>query len=240
MPTLYIGTREIPYTIEVRPKRRYLAIQVDHRQQLKVLVPPGYPHHVIEDFLQEKSRWILHHITTPQGRVAVPEKQFVDGEPFWVRGEKVPLVLMPGKGSEIQVTQEGGILWVHFPSHAAEPQATQIREALVNWYLRLATELLEARILYYRDLVGQGPTRLKISEYKSRWGYCRADGLIAFNWRIVQAPDLVLDYVVVHELTHLQHPHHQKAFWAAVETVMPNFRIQRQWLRAHGAELGAW
>lgn len=240
MPILHIGTIHIPYTIEVRPRRRHLAIQVDQRQQLKVLVPRGFPYQKIEPFLLEKSRWILQHTTNPIGRTPIFEKQFNDGDKFWVRGDLADLLLAPSEHSKIQVDHQEGVLRVSFPSGCARPHPTQIRDAVVNWYIGLASEFLPDRIAHYRTLMGPGPTRIKISEYKARWGYCRADGLIAFNWRILQVPDPVIDYVVVHELTHLQHPHHQRAFWEALEAFIPDFRIQKQWLREHGAELTAW
>ena len=240
MPTLHIGTTSIPYTIEVRPRRRHLAIQVDQRQQLKVLVPSGYPYQEIEPFLLEKSRWILHHITKPISRWTGLEKQFIDGDEFRVRGTMVRLRLGAEGEPGVDVDQREGILRVGFPDGRAHPHPTEIRDAVVRWYRALAAELLVERVAHYRVMVGRGPAQIKISEYKARWGYCRGDGLIAFNWRIVQAPDPVIDYVVVHELTHLQHPHHQKRFWEALEDVTPDFRIQKQWLREHGAELTTW
>lgn len=240
MPMLSIGTIVIPYTIEVRPRRRYLAIQVDSQHRLKVLVPPGYPLHDVEPFLLQKSRWIMHHVMRPDSGPPMPSKTFVNGEAFLLRGEMVRLKIVRSEGQVVRVHCADEVLEVGLPTLADTTEAERVRDALVEWYRDRAIGILSARIKHYRGIVGRGPTRLKIAEYKSRWGFCRADGLIALNWRIIQAPEPVIDYVVVHELTHLDHPHHQGAFWQALEVILPHYRLQKKWLRDHGAELGAW
>jgi hypothetical protein len=78
---------------------------------------------------------------------------------------------------------------------------------------------------------------LWLADYQGRWGFCRHDGVLGFSWRIVQAPLSVLDYVVVHELAHRRYMHHQRSFWRAVGSVLPDYPRDRLWLRQHGTLL---
>jgi len=82
--------------------------------------------------------------------------------------------------------------------------------------------------------------RIQIRDQRTRWGSCSAAGTLSFNWRLAIAPIEVLDYVVVHELCHLRHPNHSSQFWSLVSAHRPHWRLQRKWLRDHGAELLAF
>ena len=79
--------------------------------------------------------------------------------------------------------------------------------------------------------------RIAIREQKTRWGSCSSKGTLNFNWRLILAPEEVLDYVVVHELAHRREMNHSKAFYAIVESVLPDYRQARRWLREHGDSL---
>lgn len=238
MPTVTIGTTTIAYIIEERPRRRHPAIQVDANRQVTVLVPCQFPEHQIERLLQKKARWILNHVTAPQRISPVAHKQFVSGEGYLFRGHLLRLKVARVTGPQSEVVYQGRMIRVAVPSMPVPQQSVAVREALTQWFYSQAVELLPQRIDHYAPIVGVRPERLKIAEYKSRWGFCRDDGLIALNWRIVQAPLSVIDYVVVHELTHRRYPHHRQTFWQAVETVLPDFAIRKAWLKDHGAELG--
>lgn len=238
MPTITIGNTTISYTIEERIRRQHPAIQVDAQRRVTVLVPVGYPNQKIETMLQNKARWILTHVTAPPKTLSVPPKQFISGEGFLFRGHPLRLKVSVMDSMKPEVALQGRTLRVTIPRLPASQQPIAIRDMLVQWFYQQSVELLPQRVDYYASIVGIGPERLKIWEYKSRWGYCREDGLIALNWRIIQAPLSVMDYVVVHELTHRRYPHHRQTFWQAVEAVLPDFEAQKQWLRDHGMELG--
>ncbi|POB09488.1 M48 family metallopeptidase [Sulfobacillus sp. hq2] len=235
MPTITIGTTTIPYTIEERPRRQHPAIQIDASRQVTVLVPVGFDRQQIEPLVKHKARWLLKHWTAPPTPQTLPAKEFVSGEGFLLRGYTLRLKVQRRDASESPVVLEGRNLIV---TVSKGQQPYRIREILVQWYMEQAWSLFPERIAHYAPIVGAAPSRLKIAEYKSRWGFCREDGLIALNWRIVQAPLSVIDYVIVHELTHRRYPHHRRTFWDAVRVILPDFEVQKQWLRDHGAELG--
>lgn len=118
------------------------------------------------------------------------------------------------------------------------------KEQLPKWsredyerHQRLAVQVLGQRTAYYAQKMGIIYGKITIRDQKTRWGSCSAKGTLSFNWRLMLAPPAILDYVVVHELCHLTHMDHSAAFWQAVESVYPDYRSARQWLKEHGQEL---
>ena len=111
------------------------------------------------------------------------------------------------------------------------------RTALTRRYIAAAKEYFPKRAAYFRQFTGGTYNRITIRDQKTRWGSCSARGTLSFNWRLMLAPPAILDYVVVHELCHLTHMDHSAAFWQAVESVCPDYRSARKWLKEHGQEL---
>lgn len=114
------------------------------------------------------------------------------------------------------------------------PEQKQVLEAR---YRQAAKEYIPRRVEHYLAITGGSYERITIRGQKTRWGSCSGRGTLSFNWKLMLAPPAVLDYVIVHELCHLTHMNHSKEFWAAVERVMPDYRIYRKWLKEHGSEL---
>lgn len=104
-------------------------------------------------------------------------------------------------------------------------------------YRTRAKEVFCARAAYWVQFTGGNYTSITVRDQKTRWGSCSSRGTLSFNYRLIFAPLPILDYVVVHELCHLCHMDHSKAFWAAVASVMPDYKQRRQWLKDHGQEL---
>lgn len=111
------------------------------------------------------------------------------------------------------------------------------RMALEARYKEAARTYIPKRVAYYHAMTGGTYKRISIRGQKTRWGSCSSKGTLSFNWRLMLAPPAVLDYVVVHELCHLTHMNHSKAFWQDVESVCPDYRNLRKWLKEHGSEL---
>ena len=111
------------------------------------------------------------------------------------------------------------------------------RAALEKRYIAAAKEYFPKRAAYFQQFTGGTYSRISIRGQKTRWGSCSAKGTLSFNWRLMLAPPAVLDYVVVHELCHLSHMDHSDSFWKKVESVYPDYRTARKWLKDHGHEL---
>ena len=111
------------------------------------------------------------------------------------------------------------------------------RAALERRYIAAAKNYFPKRVAYFVQFTGGSYSRITIRDQKTRWGSCSAKGTLSFNWRLMLAPPAILDYVVVHELCHLTYMNHSTSFWKKVESVYPDYRTARKWLKDHGHEL---
>ena len=123
-----------------------------------------------------------------------------------------------------------------------EPKELSIREhnqlkALEKRYRKAAAEYIPGRVAYFSQFTGGTYDKVVIRDQKTRWGSCSSNKTLSFNYRLMLAPPQILDYVVVHELCHLTHMNHSADFWALVESVLPDYRERRKWLKEHGSEL---
>lgn len=100
-----------------------------------------------------------------------------------------------------------------------------------------ARQELPPRLLQLAGIHGLTVTRISVRNQRSRWGSCGRDGHITLNWRLVMMPDSVRDYVMIHELMHLQRMDHSPQYWRLVAAACPDYEAARQWLRAHGPPL---
>ncbi len=103
--------------------------------------------------------------------------------------------------------------------------------------LKLARQVISEKVAYYARLMGVTYRRVTIRKQKTRWGSCSREGNLSFNCLLMMAPPEVLDYVVVHELSHRLEMNHSSRFWAQVEKVIPDYRKPRKWLKEHGGRL---
>ena len=109
--------------------------------------------------------------------------------------------------------------------------------ALEKRYRDAAKDYIPKRVEYYHTLTGGNYSKITIRDQKTRWGSCSANGTLSFSFRLMMAPPRVLDYVVVHELCHLTHMNHSKDFWNMVESILPDYKEHRKWLKENGHTL---
>ncbi|MCC7352911.1 MAG: M48 family metallopeptidase, partial [Anaerolineae bacterium] len=120
----------------------------------------------------------------------------------------------------------------------ARPTPERVRNALVAWYRRQAETFLGEQVEHYAAQTGLRPKSIEIVAWRRRWGDCKGTAqVVRFNWRIVQSPLTVVDYLVVHELAHLREPNHSRRFWSLVGSVLPDYKQARRWLKDWGAPL---
>ena len=102
---------------------------------------------------------------------------------------------------------------------------------------RSAEKRLNERVSAYTSKVSVEPKAVVVKNQMKRWGSCTSEGTLYLNWRIIMAPMSVVDYVIVHELTHMQTPDHSSAFWKDVSKVLPDYERRKEWLRVNGPTL---
>ncbi|EQD35268.1 protein containing DUF45, partial [mine drainage metagenome] len=107
----------------------------------------------------------------------------------------------------------GARIVVEIRGSELESQAREVSQHLAELYVTLASGIVDDRVDHWATSMGLRPSAVSVRTYRSSWGYCRRDRSISFNWRLIQAPPEVIEYVVVHELAHLRHMNHGREFW---------------------------
>jgi predicted metal-dependent hydrolase len=116
-------------------------------------------------------------------------------------------------------------------------RAAAVQQALVRWYRLHAAERLPERVTVWSEKLGITAPTFLIREQTKRWASCDPEGVLRFNWRIIQASMRLVDYVVVHELVHLSHREHTRDFWSMLGKAMPDYEHRRAALRVIGRDL---
>lgn len=200
---------------------------------MTVHLPKLMPLWLAKQFVMRKQQWIEAKLRHYQQRS--PERQFVEGELQPFMGEQYPLhIIHQPQRQRLHVQFDQQKLLIMAPEHVTP---LQIRQALSRWYRRQAEALLTERVKQLAEQTGLLPNQVQIKSYKARWGSCNVRGDIQLNWQLVQATQSINDYVIIHELCHLQQHNHSKAFWDLVEQFDPDFREHRSWLKHHGHQL---
>lgn len=208
----------------IRSRRKTIALIVNHQGQLVVRAPLRTSRTQIEAFVAEKAEWIRAHQASQRARPPSMPVEFRPGETFLYLGQAHPLSIAPG--SLPLELRDGGFRL----SPAAHLQAAVLFRA---WYRRQARALLGDRVALHAARLGFSPGKLRITSARTRWGSCSSRGTLSFPWRLVLAPLEVIDYVVVHELTHLEVKNHSPAFWQRVNGAYPQAQAARRWLKDH-------
>jgi predicted metal-dependent hydrolase len=215
-------TREIPYTIRRSTRARRVRVNVHAHTGVEVVLPARAPERAAAAAVSELRPWI-------EGRLEEARRVLAR---IAARAGTVPyldeaLELVPQSGRQ-RVHREGGRLLV--PEGDARP-------ALERFYRRAARVELAPRLDRATALAGTPYTKLDIRAQRTRWASCSASGRMSFNWRLLLAPERVLEYVVWHEVCHLQILDHSPRFWGLLERHWPDYRTDREWLSRHGATL---
>jgi predicted metal-dependent hydrolase len=211
--------------IEHSPRRKNPTIEVHAGQIVKVIVPEGYGKPQIDALLKKKTNWIVEKLREIKGIPAPREREFVSGESFPLLGKEYRLKVQKGQiGPSKQV---GDRLLANTPTG----DVAEVERSIIELYKCIALEKLTDRTRFFGNKLVIEPKEIKIGDFKSQWGSCTPDGVISFNWQIITAPSSVVDYVVVHELCHIEHPNHSKDFWRLVSNVLPNYKKTAEHLK---------
>jgi len=222
---------EFEYQIVRKANRKTSSIIIKPNNDIEVRVPSRLSNALIEHFVQSKMQWIQKKLLFNRDhRTQHQPKSFIHGESFLLLGKIYTLNLKQGKRC-IQI--EDDELLVSHPN----PQQENIRRQLTRWYRQQAEIHFTGRCSSFAAIIGKQPKSVGIKTYKSRWGSCHHDGRVYFNWRLIMAPEWIIDYVVVHELCHLIHHNHSKAYWQLVATILPDYKEANIWFKQHGLSL---
>lgn len=231
------------YTLIRSPKRRRsVAVHIEADGALRVLAPMRTSLSWIHDFLAQKARWIESRRAALKTRIRAPRIVWQDGAALPFMGKSIRLFLKThpqDTGTTHCFDEEKDTLLVGLPEGLAfAPAQEEIRTEVILWYKKRARQVFPERVEYWARQTGLEPKRLMVTSPQKRWGSCSADNVIRLNWQLIMAPVDLLDYVIVHELAHIRHKNHGKAFWAYVQKVMPDAQERRKALRTIKGDFG--
>ena len=217
-----VGNPPIPVQVKQSRRARRLSLRVSRLDgKVSLTVPSFSSDKEVTGFLAEKESWLRKHLTD----IAPPTPLRIGGAVL-LGGIDVPIV---GGDVKRAALRDGAIVVPHDPATVA-PR--------IKALLKLkARDALAAMSDHYASVLGRSYTRISLRDTRSRWGSCSSEGVLMYSWRLIMAPDDVLNYVVAHEVCHLAEMNHSAAFWGHVAELMPDYQVHRRWLRENGNEL---
>ena len=223
-----LGTEAIEYNMTESPDATEPRIDVDIHG-VTVVLPEG-DNTDPELLLHENYQWVLDKREKYEHyREQAPERHFEARETFPYLDQPHEVVVERRPTSE--VTEDELRLAQH---HVTQ---TSIRQALESLYRRKARERFEARAEHFATQMDVEYEEIEIRNQRTKWGSCSSSGTLGLNWRLMMAPPEIIDYVVVHELAHLQEPNHTKGFWRFVGEYDPDYADHADWLDEHSTRL---
>ncbi len=198
----------------------------------EVVVPERMSLREVDRVIREHRGWIAEKVAWAREEAERAPVLGLDRPGVvWLAGSPVEVELRGG-GRAVARLREGRLL-VGGPAEAASA-------AIGRWYRREARQRLSRVTACEAEALGVRPAKISIRDPRTRWGSCTTAGAISYSWRLVICPLSVLDYVVVHELCHLQIHDHSKAFWELLSKARPRWAEQAEWLRRHALEIGSY
>jgi predicted metal-dependent hydrolase len=227
MPEILLNGRAVSYAVRHSPRARRASIRIG-AAGVEVVLPLPIPQARAVELLRAHTDWVLRMVDgvarkAEQRPYLPPGTLLYLGRPY--RAERAPL----------------GTHWTLVPITAPGEQAGEAQHiphdgphAVPKWLCDRMVERLNERVAARGREMNLAPRRIGVRNQRRRWGSCSGHGALSFNWRLIMAPPEVLDYVVVHELAHLAHPNHSRAFWDLVRRHYPDAARERRWLKEHG------
>ena len=220
----------IPYLLEHRA-RRTVGLKIT-AEGLVVHAPKRIFAFQLNQILQEKSNWILSKL---EHRAAnqIEKIEWIDGEHLLYLGQDIQLTIVPSQTSKA-LAFEANILNIATPT---PNNHTLISRKVIGWYKSQAALDFSRRLEILAAKLGVATPPFTLSNAQSRWGSCNSRGEVRLNWRLLQAPPHIINYVICHELAHLKQMNHSAKFWAVVESLFPNYKVAEKELKALSPQL---
>lgn len=221
---IVLGAKLVVYTVK-RGRRRpgSFSLAVDERG-VRIGVPRHASERWIEGVLRQHDGWILGKLAEWQER-RPPPVRWEEGARLMFLGAPLWLGFAPGR---VHPAREGERLLV---GTRPSPDSTTAAQAVTAWLRDQALACFKERVAHYAPRMEVAAREVHLSAARTRWGSCHAAGKILLNWRLIQMPLRLLDYVVVHELAHLEEMNHSPRFWRKVAEIIPDYATRRKEMR---------
>jgi hypothetical protein len=222
--------KTITVQVEYR-NRRTFELKWMNPHELRVRVPLGTSRKTIDQLIHDKDTWIQRSRKRMMMRDSEQKSNYLEAEVIQYLGKWMPFRWEKAPHSfRLHMGPDAFVLMGDGSSEAAQAVIEQA-------YRGRAKEIFQARVSFFAERLGVGVNQIRVKSQKSRWGSCSSKGNLNFNWHAIVMPPEVVDYLVVHECCHLLQMNHSKDFWALVESLCPNYREYRKWLKDHDTQI---
>ena len=212
----------------IRSNRKTLILSINENADLVVRAPHRLSDNEIQKFISEKSDWIDKKQRLIKAQLEDNENQHSRSQCLYL-GSLYPLKI---DNNSVEPISFNGDMFT-----TANVNRERINLLLKSWYKKRFIEVALPRLSYFSDKHKLKFNQVRVKKQKTLWGSCSSKNNINLNYLLIMAPMKVIDYVIVHELVHTIHKNHSAKFWQKVETIMPNYKDARYWLKENGHQL---
>ena len=225
---LPVGPQPLPLLMVRNPRARRYLLRLRPDGTARVTIPRDGSTAVAQQFVERHAAWLERELQRLQAQPRKPAA--------WTIGTEI---LLRGESVRIEAGLNGEARTVRFGNESVRvlDPAADLRPAIEGHLRQLAARELPPRVLELAARHGLTVRRITVRNQKSRWGSCSRRGTISLNWRLIQTPAFVSDYICLHELMHLRLMNHSPGFWREMERVCPDYRMARHWLKEHSGLL---
>lgn len=219
-----IEGRAVPLIVRRHPRARRMILRVNTAGEGAVVTIPAHADPADGlDLARRQSSWLRRHLDQLGERL-----NFADGVRIPYRGDQHLIHHRP---------DSRGTVWIEDGEIHVAGGAEHLSRRLGDWLKKQARAVIAPLAHEKAESIGQTPSRITIRDTRTRWGSCSFKGGLSFSWRLILAPEGVLDYVVAHEVAHLTHMNHGPEFWRTVKTLTGDAEAGRAWLGENGSAL---
>lgn len=232
---IILGGQTVWFTLKRSSGARHVRFEVRQDTGLIAVIPKSYRVEQIPSLLQAKRHWILEKLATV-GAVQSPsvKRDLKTGDVIPYLGGNLEVVKSDNQSGVHDVKRQGSKLIVGVKSPSSRASL-----AVEHWYQLEAMRVIKERVDKLSGRLGVTYNWVTVRGQKTRWASCSQKGRLSFNWKLIMAPKPVIDYVIIHELTHLKEMNHSKQFWELVAKHCPRWREHKKWLKDHETDLAA-
>lgn len=226
---------QIRYSISRKAKKN-ISIRIKDTENIIISAPYFVSEEDIKKLVLNKAKWILEklEIVKNRGKIA---REYIEGEIFMYLGKEYRLRYRENSElNNMRIILEEDSFYFEY-SNRIEFDKEDIKKAMEKWYKIKGENFIKKRMNQFSKVLGLKAKQVSVRKLKSNWGLCYGNGNITMNLKLIGAPTEVIDYVIVHELCHLEHHNHSKRYWDFVLHHMPNYKERSQWLKVNGYRL---
>jgi predicted metal-dependent hydrolase len=222
--------KDITFNIK-KSRRKTLSIYIERDGTVTVIAPENLTDQEIEDVLKKKAYRIYKALAEWEvTNTAKVDREYVNGQSFMYLGRNYRLEIVNDDQEKPLILKNGYFL-------LRKKDKAKANQIFKEFYKEKGYPKIVERVERYKKKIDVNPKQIRIMELKNRWASCSEKGNLNFHWKCIMAPPDVLSYIVAHELVHLVHKNHTKAFWNEIDKVVPDFQRHIEWLRLNGAAM---